>query len=573
MADGCCQTTVCSGKQNRVLLHLTLLQTGCFQATLRYQGHPVSNGHFNIIVLSDEEKATVDNNVSRSGVGVFFEGYLYPPSSPPSVSGQQSPSSASPKEDRTASCNGSSLERMKKPKKVYFYISPKQLSIKEFYLRIIPWRLFTFRVCPGTKFLYLPPDPLHGLLSLQVDDGLQPPIEVSCKDRNVMAATFTRFLHLNIGGSETFHDKVAFFQKELKNIHCKKNRSKIILRVNRHSLLESSLRTTRNFSVSDWSKNFEVIFQDEEALDWGGPRREWFELICKALFDTNNKLFTRFSDNTQGLVHPNPCRPSGLRMKLYEFAGRVVGKCLFESCQGGGYEQLVRARFTRSFLAQIIGLRMHYKYFETDDPDFFQSKVLYLLTHDVTDTDLVFAEEKYGRGGQLEKVVELISGGAHIPVTNENKIYYLNLLAQHRLCNQVREEVEHFLKGLNELIPDNLLGIFDENELELLMCGTGHIAVQDFQAHAVVIGGSWHFREKVMNWFWAVVSSFTQEELARLLQFTTGSSQLPPGGSPPCAQAFRSLDPPPMVHCLLLTPALTSCVYPHMTRMRRCTTC
>lgn len=38
------------------------------------------------------------------------------------------------------------------------------------------------------------------------------------------------------------------------------------------------------------------------ALDWGGPRREWFELICKALFDTNNQLFTRFSDNNQGLV-------------------------------------------------------------------------------------------------------------------------------------------------------------------------------------------------------------------------------------------------------------------------------
>ncbi|KAM5129254.1 apoptosis-resistant E3 ubiquitin protein ligase 1 isoform 1-T2 [Mantella aurantiaca] len=544
MADGCCQTTVCGGKQDRVLLHLTLLQTGCFQATLRYQGHAVSNGHFNVIVLSDEEKAAVDNNVSRSGVGVFFEGYLYPPSSPPNVSGQQSPPSPSQNDERTTSCNGNVLERMKKPKKVYFYISPKQLSVKEFYLRIIPWRLFTFRVCPGTKFLYLPPDPLHGLLSLQVDDGLQPPIEVSCKERNVMAATFTRFLHLNIGGSETFQDKVAFFQKELKNIHCKKNRSKITLRVNRHSLLESSLRATRNFSVSDWSKNFEVVFQDEEALDWGGPRREWFELICKALFDTNNKLFTRFSDNTQGLVHPNPCRPPGLRMKLYEFAGRVVGKCLFESCQGGGYEQLVRARFTRSFLAQIIGLRMQYKYFETDDPDFFQSKVFYLLTHDVTDTDLVFAEEKYGRGGHLEKVVELIPGGAHILVTNENKIYYLNLLAQHRLCNQVREEVEHFLKGLNELIPDNLLGIFDENELELLMCGTGHIAVQDFQAHAVLIGGSWHFREKVMSWFWAVVSSFTQEELARLLQFTTGSSQLPPGGFSALCPSFQIIGSP-----------------------------
>lgn len=82
----------------------------------------------------------------------------------------------------------------------------------------------------------------------------------------------------------------------------KRPHSKVTLKVSRHSLLESSFKATRNFSVSDWSKNFEVVFQDEEALDWGGPRREWFELICKALFDTTSQLFTRFSDNNQALV-------------------------------------------------------------------------------------------------------------------------------------------------------------------------------------------------------------------------------------------------------------------------------
>lgn len=45
------------------------------------------------------------------------------------------------------------------------------------------------------------------------------------------------------------------------------------------------------------------------------------------------------------------------------------------------------------------------------------------------------------------QVVELVAGGAQIPVTNENKILYLNLLAQYRLASQVREEVDHFLKG------------------------------------------------------------------------------------------------------------------------------
>lgn len=98
--------------------------------------------------------------------------------------------------------------------------------MKEFYLKIIPWRLFTFRVCPGTKvgrrlcrrtapfavtrrphrglllplqFSYHAPDPVHRYLTLVVDDGIQPPVELSCKDRNIMAATFIRFLHKNIG--------------------------------------------------------------------------------------------------------------------------------------------------------------------------------------------------------------------------------------------------------------------------------------------------------------------------------------------------------------------------------------
>uniref|UniRef100_A0A9J7X0L9 HECT-type E3 ubiquitin transferase n=1 Tax=Cyprinus carpio carpio TaxID=630221 RepID=A0A9J7X0L9_CYPCA len=553
-SDDCYSTSVSLNKpQCQVLIKLTFRKKGCFRACISYRDQPLNNGEFDIIVLSENEKNCVEKNVSTPGISIYFEAYLYSmgtySSSPwqflasSQLALQRQPSMGDDEEEHDSPVEGQS-EKVKKPKKVYCYISPKQFSVKEFYLKIIPWRLFTFRVCPGTKFTYHGPDPVHKYLTLVVDDGIQPPVELSCKDRNIMAATFIRFLHKNIGGSETFQDKVTFFQRELRHIHSKRPRTKTCLKVNRLSLLESSLKATRNFSVSDWSKNFEVVFQDEEALDWGGPRREWFELICKALFETNNQLFTRFSDNNQGLVHPNADRPPHQRVKMYEFAGRVVGKCLYESALGGAYKQLVRARFTRSFLAQIIGLRMNYKYFETDDEEFYKTKVCFILNNNVSEMDLVFAEEKYSKSGHLEKVVELISGGAQIAVTNENKIHYLNLLAQYRLASQVRDEVEHFLKGLNELVPENLLAIFDENELELLMCGTGDINVQDFKAHAVIVGGSWHFREKVMKWFWAVVSSFTQEELARLLQFTTGSSQLPPGGFNTLCPSFQIIAAP-----------------------------
>lgn len=64
---------------------------------------------------------------------------------------------------------------------------------------------------------------------------------------------------------------------------------------------------------------------------------------------------------------------------------------------------------------------------------------------------------------------------------------------------------------------------------QLLVCGTGEVSVTDWRAHALVNGSGREF-ERVLAWFWAAVTNFSTEERARLLQFTTGCSQLPPGG-------------------------------------------
>lgn len=167
-----------------------------------------------------------------------------------------------------------------------------------------------------------------------------------------------------------------------------------------------------------------VTFQGEQGIDWGGLRREWFELICCSLFDPRGGLFCSFQDKRQGLVHPNSSRSAFLKLKHFEFAGKIVGKCLYESALGGSYRQMIRARFTRSFLAQLIGLRVHFKYFESDDPDLYLSKVKYILETDLDASDnleLYFVEEIYDASGQLAKTVELIPNGSKIRVTNETK--------------------------------------------------------------------------------------------------------------------------------------------------------
>ena len=50
-----------------------------------------------------------------------------------------------------------------------------------------------------------------------------------------------------------------------------------------------------------------------------------------------------------------------MKLKFYEFAGRIVGKCLYESALGSTRRLYVKARFSRSFLAQLLGLRVSYR--------------------------------------------------------------------------------------------------------------------------------------------------------------------------------------------------------------------
>jgi len=53
------------------------------------------------------------------------------------------------------------------------------------------------------------------------------------------------FVHL-LGGSETFQDKVNFFQRELRHIHSKRPRTKTCLKISRPSLLESVSKSGRS---------------------------------------------------------------------------------------------------------------------------------------------------------------------------------------------------------------------------------------------------------------------------------------------------------------------------------------
>lgn len=129
------------------------------------------------------------------------------------------------------------------------------------------------------------------------------------------------------------------------------------------------------------------------------------------------------------------------------------------------------------------------------------------------------------------KVIELVPNGMNIAVTEENKREYIDLRFKWIVATSVSQQLASLVQGLFAVIPRELLSVFDHQELELLMCGIPEIDLADWKAHTIYVGER---DERITTWFWNILDEFTNEQKARLLQFTTGSARVP-------VQGFKAL--------------------------------
>ncbi len=82
-------------------------------------------------------------------------------------------------------------------------------------------------------------------------------------------------------------------------------------------------------------------------------------------------------------------------------------------------------------------------------------------------------EERFGE----MVTVDLKPGGADVTVTEENKKAYVDLVVEYRISKRVKDQFDAFMSGFSELIPQDLVNVFDERELELLIGGMSEIDV------------------------------------------------------------------------------------------------
>lgn len=318
-----------------------------------------------------------------------------------------------------------------------------------------------------------------------------------------------------------FDNKRAFFSEALHKASTSRERfPPLQLSIRRDHIFEDTYHQLQDHTGDEirYGK-LKVYFQDEEGVDEGGVSREWFSALAGQMFDPNYALF--ITSAADRLTY-QPNRASGVNpehLSYFKFVGRVIGKAIHDG-------RVLDAYFTRSFYKLILGRPVDCKDLETVDPEYYKSLV-WMLDNDITNViDLTFSVETDDFG--TCKIVDLIPNGRNIAVTEANKHKYVNLIAQQKLVLAIKPQVDAFLEGFYEIIPANLIQIFNEQELELLISGLPDIDIDDWKANTVYEG--YTIQSPQIQWFWRAVRSFDQEERAKLLQFATGTSKVPLGG-------------------------------------------
>ena len=120
----------------------------------------------------------------------------------------------------------------------------------------------------------------------------------------------------------------------------------------------------------------------------------------------------------------------------------------------------------------MLGQNLSVYDMEDIDPEYFKN-LTWILENDISSLGLNFSIDVDNFGET--KTVDLISNGRNIPVTESNKKQYIQEICWHKMYVDIKHQIEWFLEGFHELVPKDLISIFDSRELELMISGLPEI--------------------------------------------------------------------------------------------------
>lgn len=315
--------------------------------------------------------------------------------------------------------------------------------------------------------------------------------------------------------------------------------------------------------IDERGRLFGVTYSGEEGLDWGGLYRDAVERACADVCSTHFDLFVP-APNAKAAGEqpcsdafvPNPRHTSPPALQRFEFLGKILGAAIrlrqylplhlaplvWRALLGNPLREADLEEVDTPFIAHMRDLRAEFQAFveeaarELGREGPSQCSLEDLRAARRRRNEVLGVDPEQGEEGPdgtplsftvssaAGEVVELLPQGARETVTRERLSEYAALAVDRRL-HEFDAAIQALRRGLTAVVPGSALTPLTWRELELLVCGDDFVSVARLRSHATYQG--WDSSDPVVQRFWRVMESLSQEDLVGFVRLTWGRSRLP----------------------------------------------
>ncbi|GMF37079.1 unnamed protein product [Phytophthora fragariaefolia] len=288
----------------------------------------------------------------------------------------------------------------------------------------------------------------------------------------------------------------------------------------------SMLRAKRPTGASDPFVSFIVIFAGENVVGEGGPYRQLFNDISNELLSSGNSLFIPTQNNVMKAGEfrerfmPKPSSTSKELLQMFEFVGILMGCCLRTGVR-------LNLRLAPLVWKMLVKQNLVLADLESVDHSMCESlKFLEELASTPNDDPNEVLFDSFSTTLSDGTVVELKPGGQHIPVTKANAKEYIRLVKASRL-QECKPQVDAMLRGIGKIVPVQLLQLCVWSELQQWVSGSLEINIKLLKRHTRYSSGMSPEQFPHLELFWKVLTSFSEENKRRFINFAWGQDTLP----------------------------------------------
>jgi len=290
------------------------------------------------------------------------------------------------------------------------------------------------------------------------------------------------------------------------------------IELSRENCLEESVE---KIEFVDLWRELKISFNGEIASDAGGLYREWFTILIEELEKKEMNLFERSEcDEINYIFNRNLNENSDWSFKYFNVLGRLIAKSLIDNIT-------INLSFNCLIYKLILGEKINFEDLKNIDTSLYTSllSMKNMKPEELASMEIYYSIQYQNDDGQVI-TEELIPGGNNIKVTDIND--YIEKRINH-LVSKSQILIYHIQEGLFSFIPKEILCSINSSEFELLVCGQPFIDVNDWNKNSIY-KGDYNKNHKLVKWFWDEVYKLSQEDLRKLLQFSTGTSRVPING-------------------------------------------